>query len=105
MREDWSKLYKTARWKRLREGQLNLQPLCMFCMDMGKVVSAQVCDHIKPHKGDDKLFSDPDNLQSLCKKCHDSHKQRQESSGILIGGNTQGLPVDPNHLWNKGGEG
>lgn len=37
-----------------------------------------VCDHIEPHKGDRVKFFDPNNVQTLCKPCHDSDKQRQE---------------------------
>jgi len=37
-----------------------------------------VCDHIKPHRGDRQRFFDEQNLQTLCKPCHDRVKQRQE---------------------------
>ena len=100
-------LYKTVRWQSLRAAQLGKQPLCVMCMQLGMIVSAAVVDHIVMHKGNDHLFSDPDNLQSLCKRCHDSHKQRQDRTGSLQGGNAKGFPIDVNHHWgiNKGGEG
>ncbi|WP_327198035.1 HNH endonuclease [Sporanaerobacter acetigenes] len=28
-------------------------------------------DHIEPHKGNEDLFYDINNLQSLCKSCHE----------------------------------
>ena len=31
-------------------------------------------DHKVPHKGDRKLFFDPDNVWTLCKSCHDGWK-------------------------------
>jgi 5-methylcytosine-specific restriction endonuclease McrA len=43
--------------------------------------SAQlVADHIVPHRGNPRLFFDLHNLQTLCKTCHDTHKQRIEVS-------------------------
>lgn len=37
-----------------------------------------VADHIVPHRGDGRLFWDRNNLQCLCKSCHDSTKQAQD---------------------------
>lgn len=68
----YKRWYKTARWQRLRLRQLWDQPLCVFCKRV-----ASVCDHVDPHKGDeDKFWGGP--FQSLCKRCHDSDKQRME---------------------------
>lgn len=86
----WLGLYKTKRWTALRMGQLRKCPLCRFCSDMGKITAANVVDHIKPHKGDVSLFHDAENLQSLCKLCHDSAKARMENSGDF-GCNTDGI--------------
>lgn len=44
--------------------------------------SRLVCDHIKPHRGDERLFWDRANLQTLCKPCHDSLKQVEEQSSL-----------------------
>jgi len=43
-------------------------------------------DHIKPHKGNLALFWDEANLQSLCKKCHDGEKQKQDKAAQRAGG-------------------
>lgn len=94
-------LYKTAYWQSLRRQQLLCEPLCRFCKQLGQLVRATVVDHVIAHKGDEELFSDPENLQSLCKPCHDGHKQRQEKSGYLAGGDANGFPLDPNHHWNN----
>ena len=99
----WRHLYKTAAWQRLRESQLAQEPLCRYCSEMGRTTAATVCDHIEPHKGDEQLFFDADNLQSLCKTCHDSVKQREEHLGIRIGADTNGYPLDPSHHWNAEG--
>lgn len=69
---------------------------------LGRVVMASVVDHIKPHRGNLELFLDADNLQSLCKRCHDGHKQAQEhnSDGILRGAGHDGRPLDLAHPWH-----
>ena len=102
----WRYLYNRKQWKALRLHQLSIQPLCKFCQQQGKVTAAEVVDHIEPHKGNRELFFAPNNLQSLCKLCHDSAKQRAESRGVKeIGADTMGVPLDPTHHWHKGGGG
>lgn len=98
----WRHLYNTKAWKALRLEQLSRQPLCCYCQQQGKVTAATVADHINPHKGDESLFFDGGNLQSLCKTCHDSAKQKAEKHGITeIGSDTAGSPLDPSHHWNR----
>ena len=46
-------------------------------------------------------FWDSANWQSLCKKCHDGAKQRMEKSGVVVGCNLSGLPLDPKHHWQR----
>ncbi|WP_041742293.1 HNH endonuclease [Collimonas fungivorans] len=94
-------LYNTKRWYRLRHYQLTDTPLCAMCSRLDKVTPATVADHIKPHRGDEVLFFDPKNLQSLCKPCHDGAKQQLEKSGTLRGCDVAGLPLDANHHWNR----
>lgn len=100
-------LYDTARWQRLRAQQLASHPLCRFDADLGRVVVATVVDHVVAHRGDEALFWDEANLQSLCKRCHDAHKQAQEAhpDGLLRGAALTGAPLDQAHPWHAGGEG
>ncbi|MDE4173662.1 HNH endonuclease [Phaeobacter sp. PT47_59] len=42
---------------------------------------ATVVDHIKAHRGDERLFWGRTNWQPLCASCHNRHKQRQEVYG------------------------
>ena len=69
------RLYKLAIWKGkngLRRQQLNAEPMCRECTKQGLWgVAAEVVDHIIPHRGNWHLFTDLNNLQSLCKRCHD----------------------------------
>lgn len=94
-------LYNTKRWYRMRWHQLSTHPLCCMCARLEKITAATVADHIKAHRGDETLFFDPDNLQSLCKPCHDGAKQQLEKSGTLRGCGVDGMPLDANHHWNQ----
>ena len=100
---DYHRLYKTAAWRVARAEQLSSEPLCRMCRQIGRFVPANVVDHIRPHKGDTVLFFSQANLQSLCKACHDSHKQAQErhADGILRGSGHDGQPLDLAHPWHR----
>jgi 5-methylcytosine-specific restriction endonuclease McrA len=63
----------TRTWEAERRAFLKLNPTCCRCGEPASVV-----DHIKPHKGDDRLFWDRTNWQPLCRHCHNSAKQAQE---------------------------
>lgn len=65
------------RWRRVRREWLANHPYCAQCDRDGFVRAATVVDHIKPHRGNETLFWDPRNRQSLCKRCHD----RKTASG------------------------
>lgn len=60
-------------WDKARLDFLNRLPTCRFCKEPATVV-----DHIKPHKGDPRLFWDRTNWQPLCAHHHNSTKQRLE---------------------------
>ena len=75
----WRKWYRSKRWQRLRWQTLTKAMFtCAICGRIEADTSKLVCDHIKPHRGNETLFYDEDNLQCLCKACHDSVKQRLE---------------------------
>ncbi|MBV2138562.1 MAG: HNH endonuclease [Candidatus Thiodiazotropha sp. (ex Ctena orbiculata)] len=89
------------KWQKARDAFLKKHPFCFEHAKRGKTVVATVVDHIVPHRNDMKLFWDKSNWQSLCKPCHDSHKQRLEKSGRVIGCDESGMPIDPGHHWNQ----
>ena len=70
------------RWQRARETWLRENPLCVIHKELGQVVPATVVDHKKAHRGDQTLFWDKRNWQSLCKVCHDSHAQRRDNESL-----------------------
>ena len=74
----YKKLYNSIQWQQLRKQVLNKQPLCVECLKAKRITPATVVDHIKPHKGNEKLFYDISNLQSLCKSCHDRKTAKED---------------------------
>lgn len=95
----WRKWYKLARWRKLRFDVLTeARFTCARCgwqdsrmIEMHSAFAAigswdikllkapnLVCDHRQPHRGDPALFWYRDNLNCLCKACHDGAKQREE---------------------------
>ena len=91
----------TWQWDQRRTLYLQRKPLCVMCATQGRVTAANVVDHIQPHKGDMGLFWDEQNWQSLCKPCHDRHKQRQDRIGFDTRCDVTGWPIDPNHPANR----
>lgn len=92
-------LYKTARWRKIREAQLRFERSCRRCGAL-----ATVCDHVTPHRGDEGMFfAGP--FQSLCTACHSSGKQFEENHGFSREIGRDGWPLDPRHPANVGGRG
>jgi 5-methylcytosine-specific restriction endonuclease McrA len=67
------------RWQQARRDHLSANPLCTRCLTEtpARYTPADTVDHIVPHRGDERLFWDRSNWQSLCASCHSSHKQRE----------------------------
>jgi 5-methylcytosine-specific restriction enzyme A len=95
------RLYASKQWKQLRAVQLARFPLCAQCMMRKKYVPATVVHHIRKHEGNWKLFNDPNNLQSVCKPCHDGTLQQEEKRGYTGVVGADGWPIDPKHPANK----
>lgn len=68
----------TSKWQRESKRFLQGHPLCAECMKQGRYTKATVVDHIMPCRGDQKLFWDRSNWQSLCKPCHDRKTLTEE---------------------------
>ena len=104
-REPWRKLYKTARWQRIRQQQLAERPLCERHLKRGRLVPATVVHHKVKHEGDVEIFfSGP--FECLCKHCHDADAQQEERRGYSSAIGLDGWPVDERHPANAAaGEG
>jgi len=75
MRPSAAKRGYGRRWRRLREMQLNREPLCRVCLEMGFETPATDVDHIVPIR--DGGRNSLENLQSLC-HLHHSQKTGRE---------------------------
>ena len=64
--------YNTRQWRKLRASILMDEPLCRGC----KLAVATVIDHIKAVRSGGE-FWDLENLQPLCKRCHNSKSGRE----------------------------
>lgn len=62
-------------WRVARDAFLKRNDRCAW---PGCGAPATTVDHIKPHRGDKRLFWDRTNWQPLCTSCHNRRKQRQE---------------------------
>jgi 5-methylcytosine-specific restriction endonuclease McrA len=80
----WKAWYKTVRWQRLRlRTFLRDRYTCQCgCGQLEGDTSRLICDHKIPHRGDERLFWDEANLQTLWKPCHDRDKQRAEQQSL-----------------------
>ena len=83
----WRKWYKTARWQKLRRKVLARDGY--VCQATGVALvgkypapNSPVVDHKEPHRGDEVLFWDEGNLQSVSKAYHDKDKQSLERRGL-----------------------
>ncbi len=81
-REPWSLWYRRLPWTNrdgsfgIRRNVLQRDPICKICIR----TPSTVADHIIPHKGVWTLFVDMNNLQGLCKPCHDEKTMRDEQA-------------------------
>lgn len=79
-REPWRRWYKTARWQRLRWAALERDAFtCAYCGKMEDDTSQLVGDHRVPVRGIADRMWDLENVQTLCKPCHDRVKQIEEA--------------------------
>jgi 5-methylcytosine-specific restriction protein A len=74
-RPESHKLYATPRWVRLRNAILDQNPFCNRCNGFADLVH-----HKRPHDGDVALFFDLDNLEPLCRRCHEREHKRGVSA-------------------------
>jgi len=57
---------------------------CRMCRKLETDECKLHVDHKIPHKGDQALFFDPENVVTLCEHCHNSTKQMMEKSGRTV---------------------
>jgi 5-methylcytosine-specific restriction protein A len=72
-----------ARWQKTSRAYLLAHPIAVdyFGTHGDRVYAAVVVDHIIPHRGDMKLFWDPNNWQGLTKRDHDRKTALEDGGG------------------------
>lgn len=75
--------YKSARWQALRQQVLirdlyTCQRTGVMLVGKAPAPNSPVVHHKIPHRGDERLFWDINNLQVVSKAWHDSDAQREE---------------------------
>lgn len=68
-------LYSLYRWKKLRKHKVTLNPFCEHCWLVGIAKPVDEVDHIHEIE-DGGEFWDIDNLQSLCRSCHETKTRK-----------------------------
>jgi 5-methylcytosine-specific restriction protein A len=81
--QPWRAWYSTSRWQKLRIKVLvrdayTCQRTGALCNGSGNDPYAPVVNHKRPHRGDQALFWDEKNLETVAKHVHDSLVQREE---------------------------
>ncbi len=104
-KKSWAYLYRRSAWvhptKGLRWRTLVRDGFC--CAECRRVnLSSRMCvHHIVDHKGDEALFFDPANCQTLCLSCHDSTIKQRAIYGYSSACGPDGYPLDPAHPFNE----
>jgi 5-methylcytosine-specific restriction enzyme A len=71
-------LYRTPRWRRLREQKMRENPWCVDCFAEGIKNPWDDLDHDPPHGGDIEAFWDESRLFGRCKAHHMAKTRRGE---------------------------
>ena len=69
--------YGSAQWQKARSAYRNRHPLCERCEREGRVKIADMVHHIKPTDTHPELKTDWNNLESLCRDCHEQIEGRK----------------------------
>lgn len=55
-------------------------PVMSLCFIEGRTTPATLVDHVIPHRGNQALFDDPLNRQSMCDACHSRKTQIEDAA-------------------------
>lgn len=100
--------YSTAQWKRLRRVHLSLSPMCVPCLQVGRLTPANTVDHNVAISDGGPAFPSHDELTSMCAPCHSAKTARGTEAGAVRttralqprkGCDANGNPIDPAHPW------
>ena len=88
-------------WKELRAQVLAEEPLCRWCLARGEYVPSTDVDHIEDSRDDYTDDNSRGNLMGMCHECHSLKTARSMGKRVTLGCDTNGLPLDPSHPWNR----
>lgn len=80
--------YNSLAWKRFRNTYMTEHPICYECCAHKHVEPAEDVHHLHPfskamtEEEQWKLFLDPNNVRSLCKKCHHKYHNKMKRYGL-----------------------
>lgn len=83
----WKGWYSTAAWQALRlktferDGYI-CQRSGLICSGAHPAPDSPVANHKIPHRGDEALFWDPDNIETVTKAVHDTIIQAEEQESL-----------------------
>lgn len=100
--EKYRQWYKTRDWWKIRSKRLKEEPFCRVCAKQKRfdpsyqIDTSQrlIVDHVRPHKGDQRLFFDYNNTQVLCAHHHNSMKQEMERGKRVVAIGADGWPLE-----------
>ena len=78
---NYNRFYHSKEWKKLRTEALERDNyLCVECLKNGKITPADTVHHIKPLRIDQTGAEDLNNLETVCRACHNRlHRERSQS--------------------------
>jgi len=74
---DGKNIYKSYKWRKLRDAYAAANPLCAHCEQYDIVTAGYIVDHIIEIEDGGAVF-DAANLQHLCKSCHNAKTAREK---------------------------
>ena len=82
-RKERQDIYNTSKWRKLRDAKLLNNPLCEVCLANNIITPADDIHHIISFLSTNdqlkrlELAYNYDNLQSICRKCHQKEHNRK----------------------------
>lgn len=78
---DFNDFYHSREWRAVRLQVLERDSyLCQQCKRAGRITPAKTVDHIEPLRANWSRRLDPNNLETICRQCHNAkHTERTQT--------------------------
>lgn len=81
--------YKSKKWQKLRKEKLLISPFCERCLKQGICNSSYIIHHKEyvtdQNYEDNNVFFNIENLESLCKRCHNKEHFKDKTEYMFDG--------------------